>query len=55
MKAAQEVISHLFAAGYAATDIIQTLFRVTRAHEIPGKHIFSSTTSTLLHYHEILK
>lgn len=35
MKPAQEVITHLFAAGYAATDIIQTLFRVTRAHEMP--------------------
>ena len=34
-KDAQEVLISLFTAGYAATDIIQTLFRVTKAYDMP--------------------
>lgn len=34
-KEAQEVIIALFSAGYAATDIIQTIFRVTKSYDMP--------------------
>ena len=34
-KEAQEVVLRLCAAGYAATDIIQTFFRVTKKHDMP--------------------
>lgn len=33
-REAINVVSELFNQGYAATDIIQTFFRVTRSHEI---------------------
>jgi replication factor C subunit 2/4 len=35
MAAAQQVIMNLWGSGYAATDIITTLFRVTRSSELP--------------------
>jgi replication factor C subunit 2/4 len=35
MKDAQDIIMGLWSAGYAATDIIQTLFKVTRAYDMP--------------------
>jgi replication factor C subunit 2/4 len=38
MAAAQQVIMKLWGSGYAATDIITTLFRVTRSSELP-EHI----------------
>ena len=34
-KEAQDVVVHLYNSGYAATDIIQTIFRVTKAYEMP--------------------
>eukprot|EP01032_Pedospumella_encystans_P009827 gene9827-11539_t len=35
LREAQDIIMGLWAAGYAATDIIQTLFKVTRALDMP--------------------
>ena len=35
MQESQDIIVGLFDTGYAATDIIQTLFRVTRSHDLP--------------------
>lgn len=34
MREAQSIIMGMWGAGYAATDIIQTLFKVTKAHEM---------------------
>jgi replication factor C subunit 2/4 len=35
MKEAMDIVSGLFTTGYAGTDIIQTIFKVTRTYPMP--------------------